>query len=602
MEDIYDGQVFANLMRYGSFLSFSENVGLILCTDGVPIFKASSGSLWPIYFAVTSIRPQDRMRMKQLIVAALWHGPCKPVMDIILQPIFDCIDKIFHHGIVVNGVILRAKVLMGVFDLPAKATATHTKQYNGEYGCFYCIHPGEMYERARIYPPCASYTLRTPDQMKRWAAEAEQTGKAVYGVKGNSILAKYMEFPGCVPIDYMHSILEGVFKQVFKRFFNSTYHGKAYSIRKHIHTIDKCVSQVLPPKEIPRMPRSIDHISFYKASEYHSWMLYYSLPILSHFLNPEFVHHLSLLVTAMHILLSNKIKRDELAIAENMLLTFHNLAGNFYSKSIYTANMHSLVHTVDMVRLWGPLWCFSMFGFENMNGILVNNFHGTRKIVQQMAFQLQLKQSLPKVLKEQCEGESPHTQEYLQKITDEKKRSMYLIEEGCYSIGKLLSDDLSNEEIHAVSAIGIPLQNTNVIRFGRIMLHGTYFYSRLYKKNTRRNDIRSYSVHEAVHYGEILSYCTLHPLTAQASNICFIERYNLTNTTPVSTIPPPRHQELRSIPVHDILSTRIVGVKKSSDIVAVALGNILKKCIKIPRVLRDGIDYIIPLPNNYEVH
>lgn len=71
-----------------------------------------------------------------------------------------------------------------------------------------------------------------------------------------------------------------------------------------------------------------------------------------------------------------------------------------------------------------------------------------------MAFQLQLKQSLPKVLKEQCEGES---QEYLQKITDEKKRNMHLIEEGCYSIGKLLSDDLSSEEIHVVSAIGIPL-------------------------------------------------------------------------------------------------------------------------------------------------
>ena len=31
--DIYDGQVFANLMEPGSFLSCCENVGLILCTD-----------------------------------------------------------------------------------------------------------------------------------------------------------------------------------------------------------------------------------------------------------------------------------------------------------------------------------------------------------------------------------------------------------------------------------------------------------------------------------------------------------------------------------------------------------------------------------------
>ena len=283
IEDIYDGQVFASLMKDGGFLTCSENVGLILCTDGVPVFKTSSGSLWPVYLAVTSIKPENRMKMKQVIVAALWHGPTKPVINIVLQPILDSIESIKCQGIPIGDKVLRAQLVMAVFDLPAKAAATNTKQFNGEYGCFYCIHPGEIYERTRVYPPCAAgYALRTPDLMKDWAAKAEETGKAQYGVKGHSILVKYIEFPSCVPIDYLHSILEGVFKQIMKRFFDSKYHDKPYSLRKHMHVIEKCVSQVIPPKEIARLPRSIDHIAFYKASEYHAWMLFYSLPILSH--------------------------------------------------------------------------------------------------------------------------------------------------------------------------------------------------------------------------------------------------------------------------------------------------------------------------------
>lgn len=89
----------------------------------VPVFRSSSGSLWPVYIAVTSIKPEDRMKIKQLIVA-LWHGPPKPV---ILQPVLDRIQSISSQGILIDGKTLT------VFDLPAKATATNTKQFNGKY-------------------------------------------------------------------------------------------------------------------------------------------------------------------------------------------------------------------------------------------------------------------------------------------------------------------------------------------------------------------------------------------------------------------------------------------------------------------------------------
>ena len=45
MQDIHDGTVFEKLMKEGEFLSVAEHTGLIMCADGVPIFRASKWSI-----------------------------------------------------------------------------------------------------------------------------------------------------------------------------------------------------------------------------------------------------------------------------------------------------------------------------------------------------------------------------------------------------------------------------------------------------------------------------------------------------------------------------------------------------------------------------
>ena len=41
-------------------------------------------------------------------------------------------------------------------------------------------------------------------------------------------------------------------------------------------------------------------------------------------------------------------------------------------------NVHLLKHIPDCVRDWGPLWAYSCFSFESMNGHLKRHFHGAR--------------------------------------------------------------------------------------------------------------------------------------------------------------------------------------------------------------------------------
>ena len=51
---------------------------------------------------------------------------------------------------------------------------------------------------------------------------------------------------------------------------------------------------------------------------------------------------------------------------------------------ILTMNIHQLRHLVYHVRNWGPLWSFSCFGFESLNGDLKVLFHGTRDMSEQV--------------------------------------------------------------------------------------------------------------------------------------------------------------------------------------------------------------------------
>lgn len=72
--------------------------------------------------------------------------------------------------------------------------------------------------------------MRNNEEMKRWAAMAERKGEPQCGVKGKCLLGEHLESPECIPIDYMHSVLEGVFKQLMKLWFDPKFHSEQYNL------------------------------------------------------------------------------------------------------------------------------------------------------------------------------------------------------------------------------------------------------------------------------------------------------------------------------------------------------------------------------------
>lgn len=120
-------------------------------------------------------------------------------MNIILAQVLNKIEHIRTHGVPFNSNgprVVRARLLMCVFDLPARASATNFVQFNGYHSCIYCSIEG-------IFLPGESHEPRTTASIKRSAEEAEKQGQAVLGVKGTSILSSFINIVDAVPVDYI---------------------------------------------------------------------------------------------------------------------------------------------------------------------------------------------------------------------------------------------------------------------------------------------------------------------------------------------------------------------------------------------------------------
>ena len=49
-------------------------------------------------------------------------------------------------------------------------------------------------------------------------------------------------------------------------------------------------------------------------------------------------------------------------------------------------NIHMMIHLVEDVKLYGPLWTHNCFSFENANGLLLKCCHGSQYFLEQIGY------------------------------------------------------------------------------------------------------------------------------------------------------------------------------------------------------------------------
>lgn len=392
LSDIISGRVY-KMLREKNLISMNS-ISLQWNADGVQTFKSSKVSMCPIQVSINEL--EYRQRKENILLAGLWASSKKPVLDLFLKPFVEELQDLHDNGFQClppgfeEPITIKVHTILAPVDSVERCALQNIHQFNGEYGCSQCLHPGETIAigngHTRVYSNEKNGNSRTIRQHERDALKAETEKKVINGVKGMSILMLIPVFNiiRSFPPEYMHSMLLGVIKLFVSSWIDSSNAGERWYIGTKIRTLNDHLLTILPPCEITRVPQSLFNLKLWKASEYKNFAQYYSMPCLLNILEPIYYKHWSLFVYAINVFNSNKITNQDYETAAFAIKKFVENIELLYGKSFMKFNVHLLLHIPKAVRDFGALWAWSAFPYEDYNFTLRQMLHNSQSILQQI--------------------------------------------------------------------------------------------------------------------------------------------------------------------------------------------------------------------------
>jgi Transposase family tnp2 len=401
-ETIADGSVYKFSI---DFLNKPNTFSFGFYTDGVNVFNSSKSSIWPLMFRINELPPNDRNKMENILLGGIWcDDENKPNFNTFFRPHLEFFEKLRTTGIPITftedgvkyTITLKALVINGLGDAPARACLLCMFQFNGHHGCNFCEHDPQVPKNSNSTSLKYIYdvndrkkaSLRTTEGTFALGRLAQLTGNDQMGVKDISILAyivpRYIEGTG---LDDMHGVYGGFGgKKMAHLVLDKQYEKEAFSRYKYVNLANSMLLSIQAPNFISRRPRKLSDMSFYTTSEYKNWFLYYSTPILASLNWSEYyLQHYFSLVEAIFILNQDSISPAEVDRAEIMLDEYVFKVADLYGEDNMLYNCHILTHLAESVRRLGPLSEFNCFANESLNGQMKDWIVGSRYVEQKIA-------------------------------------------------------------------------------------------------------------------------------------------------------------------------------------------------------------------------
>lgn len=566
------------------------DISLLWNCDGIPIFRSSNYQVWPIQCQIIELQPKDRKN--NICVPCIWFGEKKPTMSVLLTPFVNELCSLEREGIIWKDSknvehITKVYALICSSDSVARPLLRNTKQFNGQYGCDFCYHIGG-----------GPYPFRRPEPHLRSETEHYEHAMAatvqlpIKGVKGPSELMRLERFQminGFVP-EYQHSVCLGVTRQLASIWLDSTNHKEEWYLGTKADVIDQKLLSIKPPVEITRTPRSFHERKYWKASEWRSFLLFYSLPVLSGVLMKKYWNHLFLLVFALHILLQQTVKLSEVSTAEIALKKFVIQFEVLYGIKNVSFNVHLLTHLAASVKNWGPLWATSTFSFESFNGTLLKYFNGTTHVPVQMVKKFLKWKSLRKRV-EKCLAN-----------TDDKLKNLFLRLQNSNSMtcnGKNLTGNVTvfgpaSDTVRASHVLAIEEINGGIVyncsSYSRFLIGETLYHAegsrRLQKRNNSIAELKDGTVCKVLGLVSYESDNNRASDTDSGKHCCVI----------MQKLEKSRRPLCRDIQLN-ISSKFVYEVSETYCVYAVNTDSLKRKCVMVN--LQNNT-FVIPLPNNVE--
>jgi hypothetical protein len=331
----------------------ADCIELQINVDGIPLFKSSSVSLWPILCSVSNIN------YKEPFVVGIYCGKEKPgsaaefMADFVKEA-----SELLKDGITVDNVTTVVKIHCFVCDAPARAYVKGIKSHSGYSACEKCTVSGD-YDGKVIFLP-GTYPLRTDDSFNAMIDDEHHIGPCPLNPLPMGFVSQF-------GLDYMHLVCLGVMRRFLLYWKGPKGPLEVRLGWKLMCSLSDRLMQLAAyaPLEFARKPRSIVEVLRWKATEFREILLYSGIVVLKNILNDNLYDHFLLLFVSIRILTSRKLIPQYCDYAHQLLVKFVHDTCVLYGQHSCVYNIHCLVHLANDVKNLGCLDDFSAFVFEN---------------------------------------------------------------------------------------------------------------------------------------------------------------------------------------------------------------------------------------------
>lgn len=336
-----ENMIFPILKKYHTFINIPNKVLKIgINLDGLPLSRSSKSQLWPILIDFTNCN----LLSKYVLPIGIFHGNTKPKsIHEFFNPFLIDLLTLLNNGINVDGYIYQFEVGHVVCDSPAKSYLLNVKSFNAYYGCTSCTQEGTYINNRMAFLDVES-PLRTDESFRSKTQEEYHKGSSPLELLPINLIND-------VCLDYMHNTCIGVTKRLIEFWVK----GKK-DVRLIDENIVKISNQLINlrsyvPSEFSRLPRGLDYVEYYKATELRMFLLHSGLIVLKCHLNKQMYSHFKLLVCALRILTTSDICQTLNNLAQSLLNEFVSQYSSLYGAHFVTYNVHIFLCMLNSMAL-----------------------------------------------------------------------------------------------------------------------------------------------------------------------------------------------------------------------------------------------------------
>ena len=332
-------------------LPSGQKLTLQINIDGIPLFKSSPTSLWPILGMLTDVS-------KEVFPIALFCGQKKPPLGPYLKDFVTECKLLCENGFTYMGRSYTLALDSLVCDAPARAFLKCTKGHSGYYSCERCEQKGVYHASGRLTLPEMNATERNYQSFLSMRNESHHHSES-------PLLPLSLDLVKDVPLDYMHLSCLGVMRMMVRLWLAGPLVTRLSATTVKVISERLCHLRSSIPREFARKPRSLNEFRMWKATEFRQFLLYTGMIALRGAVPLEMYELFLLYSSAMCILLSPKLARQYAYYAKGLLSTFVKNFSELFGSQFLVYNVHSLLHLADDAEKHGSLDSISCFPYES---------------------------------------------------------------------------------------------------------------------------------------------------------------------------------------------------------------------------------------------